>query len=202
MPSLTDVRANEHRRRPVNMVLITAGGHRLGFFRLYLIAMSPVIPFRRRSRFPNIPFTQAALAALMIGATAIAAYMTLHNGSTEPSPIEVIDSDTVRFSGAVYRLVGFDTPERGDKARCDEERRHAEAATTRLRGLIGSGDARLIRVACACRPGQEGTRNCNFGRLCGSLLIGGQDVGGILISEGLAHYVCGATSCPQRRPWC
>jgi len=25
----------------------------------------------------------------------------------------------------------------------------------------------------------------------------------ILISEGLAHpYVCGATSCPQRRQWC
>ena len=121
----------------------------------------------------------------------------------QSGPIEVIDGDTVRFSGAVYRLVGFDTPERGDKARCDDERRRAEAATTRLRSLIGSGDARLIRVACACRPGQEGTRNCNYGRLCGSLLVGGMDVGWILISEGLAHpYVCGATSCPQRRPRC
>jgi endonuclease YncB( thermonuclease family) len=118
-------------------------------------------------------------------------------------PIEVIDGDTVRLKGTVYRLTGFDTPERGDKARCDDERRRADAATTRLRALIGAGDARLIRVACACRPGQEGTKNCNYGRLCGSLSIGGRDVGGILISEGLAHpYVCGATSCPQRRPWC
>jgi endonuclease YncB( thermonuclease family) len=30
--------------------------------------------------------------------------------------IEVIDGDTVHFNGAVYRLVGFDTPKRGDKA--------------------------------------------------------------------------------------
>src|SRR5439155_25000015 len=74
---------------------------------------------------------------------------------------------------------------------------------SRLRTLIAGGDGRLIRVACACRAGTEGTRNCNYGRLCGSLSIGGRDVGSILISEGLAHpYVCGATSCPQRRPWC
>jgi endonuclease YncB( thermonuclease family) len=115
----------------------------------------------------------------------------------------VIDGDTVRLNGTVYRLSGFDTPERSDKARCDDERRRAETATARLRSLIAGGDARLIRVACSCRPGQEGTRNCNYGRLCGSLLIGGRDVGAILISEGLAHsYVCGATRCPQRRPWC
>jgi hypothetical protein len=35
------------------------------------------------------------------------------------------------------------------------------------------------------------------------LSIGGQDVGAILISEGLAHpYVCGTTIFPKRRPWC
>jgi endonuclease YncB( thermonuclease family) len=117
-----------------------------------------------------------------------------------PSPrIEVIDGDTVRFEGAMYRLTGFDTPERGDKARCDNERTRAEAATTRLRALIASGDARLTRVVCSCRPGQEGTKNCNYGRLCGSLSIGGRDVGSILIGEGLAHpYACGATTCPPR----
>src|SRR5258707_7743250 len=62
-------------------------------------------------------------------------------------------------------LLGFDTPERGDKARCDDERRRAEAATTRLRGLIAGGGARLNRVSCSCRHGQEGTKNCNYGRL-------------------------------------
>lgn len=118
-------------------------------------------------------------------------------------PIEVIDGDTVRLQGVVYRLAGFDTPERGDRARCDDERQRAEKATQRLRGLISTGNPRLTRVACACRPGQEGTKNCNSGRLCGSVTIDGRDVGQILISEGLAHsYVCGATSCPPRRPWC
>jgi endonuclease YncB( thermonuclease family) len=122
---------------------------------------------------------------------------------TQPGQIDVIDGDTVRFNGAVYRLVGFDTPERGDRARCDDERRLAEAATKRLRVLVAGGEGWLTPVACACRLGQEGTRNCNYGRLCGSLSISGRDVGNILINEGLAHpYVCGATSCPRRRPWC
>jgi endonuclease YncB( thermonuclease family) len=123
--------------------------------------MSPVIPFRRRSRYPRVPFALGVLAA--IGAAAIAAWMIWQRSRVSPSGqiIEVIDGDTVRLNGAVYRLVGFDTPERGDKARCDDERRR------------------------------------------GSLSIGGRDAGNILISEGLAHpYVCGATSCPQRRPWC
>ena len=167
--------------------------------------MSPVIPFRRRSRYPRVPLALGVLAAIALGAAAIAAWMIWQRSSVSSSGqiIEVIDGDTVRLNGAVYRLVGFDTPERGDKARCDDERRRAEAATTRLRGLIAGGDARLIRVSCSCRHGQEGTKNCNYGRLCGSLLIGGMDVGGILISVGLAHpYVCGATSCPQRRQWC
>jgi endonuclease YncB( thermonuclease family) len=122
---------------------------------------------------------------------------------TQSGQIDVVDGDTVRFDGVAYRLVGIDTPEQGDKARCDDERRRADAATRRLRSLIAGGDARLVRVACACRPGQKGTRNRNFGRLCGSLSIGGQDVGTILISEGLAHpYICGATNYPPRRPWC
>jgi endonuclease YncB( thermonuclease family) len=94
------------------------------------------------------------LAAIALGAAAIAAWMIWQRSSVSPSGqiIEVIDGDTVRLNGAVYRLVGFDTPERGDKARCDDERRRAEAATTRLGGLIAGGDARLIRVS----HGQEG----------------------------------------------
>jgi endonuclease YncB( thermonuclease family) len=52
---------------------------------------------------------------------------------------EVIDGDTVRFDGGVYRLLGFDTPERGDRARCDDERRRSDTATARLRTLIAGG---------------------------------------------------------------
>ena len=118
-------------------------------------------------------------------------------------PIEVIDGDTVRQQGYTYRLVGFDTPERGDRARCEDERQRAEKATQRLRSLISTGNPRLERVACACRPGEEGTSRCNYGRRCGVLTVGGRDVGQILIGEGLAHaYICSGTSCPKRRPWC
>jgi endonuclease YncB( thermonuclease family) len=180
------------------------------------LVMPPVIPFRRRSSLPSMLIALGAIAVAAIGFAATRSFMDRQGGpgtqiraenshadTIQLGPIEVIDGDTVRFQGAVYRLSGFDAPEVGDKARCDDERRRADAATSRLRVLIRGGNARLIRVACSCRPGQEGSRFCNYGRLCGSLLIGGQDVGGILISEGLAHpYVCGATSCPPRRPWC
>jgi endonuclease YncB( thermonuclease family) len=177
--------------------------------------MSPVIPFRRRS---SLPIALGAIAAAVVAFIATMAFLDwkeksavqqhgevtiLRPDSRSSGPIDVIDGDTVRRQGLTYRLIGFDTPERGDKARCDFERERAEAATARLRSLVASGEANLKRVACACRPGTEGTKNCNFGRLCGSLSIARRDVGQILISEGLAKsYVCGATSCPQRRPWC
>src|SRR5262245_22872801 len=71
---------------------------------------------------------------------------------SSPIAIFAVDGHTVRHQGQVYWLVGFVTPERGDRARCDDERRRAEAATRRLRELIVGGDARLQRVACACKP--------------------------------------------------
>jgi endonuclease YncB( thermonuclease family) len=67
------------------------------------------------------------------------------------------------YEGKVYRLVGFNTPEKGDLARCEDERKRADAATNRLKNLIATGNAHLERVACACKPGQEGTRLCNYG---------------------------------------
>jgi endonuclease YncB( thermonuclease family) len=193
--------------------------------------MPPVIPFRRRSPVP-IAVWAIASAVLAFAATTIflnweskleptvtimgpddparpttvtiiRPEKSIRREAGASAPIEVIDGDTVRLDGAVYRLSGFDTPESGDKAWCDDERRHAEQATSRLRELIAGGDARLVRIACSCPSGQKGTRHCNYGRLCGSLMVGGRDVGQILIGEGLAHpYVCGTTSCPKRRPWC
>ncbi|MGY8685891.1 hypothetical protein Q2941_50625, partial [Bradyrhizobium sp. UFLA05-153] len=100
-------------------------------------------------------------------------------------------------------LAGFDTPEKGTLARCDDERRRADLASSRLQDLIASRGAKLERVAYACKPGLEETKLCNYGRRCGVLTVGGRNVSQILIGEGLAHpYVCGATSCPPRRSWC
>jgi endonuclease YncB( thermonuclease family) len=118
------------------------------------------------------------------------------------TPIQVVDGDTVRAGGQVYRLVGFDTPESGDRAQCPSERILAARATVRLRELL-AGKVELKRVPCSCHPGTEGTPQCNYSRLCAKLSIDGRDVGELLIAEGLAHrYVCGSTSCPRKQGWC
>jgi hypothetical protein len=87
----------------------------------------------------------------------------------EPGAVRVIDGDTIEARGAVFRLVGFDTPETGSRARCESERTLAAAASRRLPHLIAGGGLDLERVACSCRPGTEGTPACNHGWLCGTL---------------------------------
>ncbi|KIN68049.1 SH3 domain-containing protein [Sulfitobacter donghicola] len=122
------------------------------------------------------------------------------------SEVRVIDGDTVAIRGqqANVRLVGFNAPETGSPA-CNAELQRGRQATNRLRILLQeAGSIQFQRVACACRPGTEGTRDCNYGRQCGLLSVDGMDVGRILIGEGLAvPYRCGATSCPPRPGnWC
>jgi hypothetical protein len=125
------------------------------------------------------------------------------SGWLESVRIDIIDGDSIRSGRQVYRLVGFNTPESGDNAKCQRERALAAEATQRLEALVAGGELDLRRVPCACQRGTEGTGQCNYGRLCGTLKVRGQDVGTILIAEGLAErYVCGPTSCPRRRSWC
>lgn len=120
--------------------------------------------------------------------------------------IRVIDGDTVTISGqaANVRLVSFNTPETRSPA-CSAELEVGRRATARLKALVSeSRSIQFKRVACACRPGTEGTKRCNYGRQCGSLIVDGTDVGTILIRERLAvRYRCGTTSCPPRPGnWC
>lgn len=128
---------------------------------------------------------------------------TRQQSSATSPQLSVIDGDTVRWQGSRVRLVGFNTPEAGDRAGCPSERAKAASATARLRSLVASGNAKVELVRCACPRGTEGTNACNFGRHCGVLTINGRDVGHTLISEGLARpYRCSSFSCPPRGSWC
>ena len=110
--------------------------------------------------------------------------------------ITVIDGDTVRVDGRTTRLVGFNAPETW-QPRCAAEKQLGDHAASRLRALVTGGDIAIAGVACACPPGTEGTDACNFGRACATLSVGGQDVGAILVGEGLAvPFVCRGSGCP------
>jgi len=145
-----------------------------------------------------------AMAALIIGG----AYVPKVTGprsvaTTTATDLRVIDGDTIYFKGNTYRLVGFDTPETNWRAKCDSERELGLRATARFRALISSGNLTLQEVRCSCAPGTVGTRFCNFGRLCGILRRNGENVGDILIREGLANpFYCGEFRCPRRLGWC
>jgi endonuclease YncB( thermonuclease family) len=141
----------------------------------------------------------------MIGrfAIALAFVASIANASPlDPGQVEVLDGDTIHVAGETFRLIGFDAPETY-RARCASERELGNRATFRLRQLVAGGGLDLERIACSCPTGTEGTPRCNYGRSCGILRARGEDVGALLITEGLARtYVCGRTSCPTRKAWC
>jgi endonuclease YncB( thermonuclease family) len=121
------------------------------------------------------------------------------------SRIHVLDGDTIRIDQHKpdVRLVNFNAPETW-RAKCRTERALGYVAARRLRELVQAGQLKFELVACSCEPGTEGTEDCNYGRRCGTLTSGGQDVGDILIAEKLAvPFICQETSCPKTpRPWC
>jgi endonuclease YncB( thermonuclease family) len=181
-----------------------------------------VIPFRRgTARITPATLTFALVVSLLAGCAIlliaaswrvgpialigdrVTPSMSNHTETLARRDVSVVDGDTIRANGRTVRLVGVDTPEMGPNARCARERELGARANARLRELIAGGGLELQHVRCACRPGTEGTSECNYGRACGVLKTKGRDVGVILINEGLARpYVCGTQSCPPRAGWC
>lgn len=150
--------------------------------------------------------------------TAILSAVLLFQSVPAPSPVvhlvaadqfqtqsfTITDGDTIRLDdGTRVRLNGFNAPE-SIKPQCDREAILGNRAKERLQELVATGRTHVSQIQCSCRPGTEGTQQCNYGRSCGVLSVNGRDVGQILISEGLAvPYQCGPTSCPRSpRPWC
>ena len=110
-----------------------------------------------------------------------------------PALVErVHDGDTLRATidgrSEPVRLLGIDTPEIGDKARCPAEQAKAVAARDRLRALVAAaGDRRL------CTAGRD-----RYDRVLASLLLDGQDASERLIAEGLGRPYDGG----RREGWC
>ena len=116
--------------------------------------------------------------------------------------VRVLDGDTLKTRDGDYRLVGFDTPETF-RAKCLQERALGERAKARLAEIVARGGLDLTEVACSCPQRALGTADCNRGRRCGKLTARGEDVGVVLIREGLARpFHCSASSCPKRQGWC
>lgn len=91
---------------------------------------------------------------------------------------EVTDGDTLRIGEARIRLFGVDAPERAQSCEDERGRRWAcgAAAADRLRALV---DGRTVR----CQP-----RDLDrYGRQVATCAAGGRDLGGTLVSEGLAR---------------
>jgi micrococcal nuclease len=100
-------------------------------------------------------------------AGALANEITLENSVAQVK--RVVDGDTLELeSGQMVRLLGIDTPERGEPM--------AKLATDMLRGLVGTGPIEML----SC------TEKDRYGRLLSVIQSGGVNVNLALIREGVA----------------
>ncbi|MFG1414000.1 thermonuclease family protein [Xanthobacter sp. VTT E-85241] len=143
------------------------------------------------------------IVALLLALAICATLAPAHADPIAPGAVRVVDGDTIAVGAVRYRLVGFDTPEKGARARCRAERTLAARATRKLRRIVSGGGLDLSAVPCSCRPGTAGTRACNFARPCGVLTADGRDVGITLIAAGLARpYPFDWRHRPAPAHWC
>lgn len=109
--------------------------------------------------------------------------------------VSVTDGDTVKLAdGQSVRLKGFNTPEIFSP-KCEAEKQLGLKAKARLIQLTRSSPNLVLTGS-----------TCAYGRLCGTLTVNlngvREDVGTVLIREGLAEpMICGST-CPRPRDWC
>ena len=99
----------------------------------------------------------------------------------------VIDGDSLRYQGRQIRIADIDAPELGSP-KCDAEYQRGLVAEARLQQLLNAGPFSL-EPADSARD--------RHGRELFIVSRGGQSLGGIMQSEGLAHPWVG-----HKLPWC
>lgn len=104
------------------------------------------------------------------------------------SEIEIVDGDTFDHGNDRYRLKGFDTPETYF-AKCSAEYELGQKAKLRLADLLHENGGVDLRID---------PRVDDYGRFLARATVEGQEIGSVLISEGLARPYAGG----KRQPWC
>lgn len=100
----------------------------------------------------------------------------------------VVDGDTIWFGGEKIRFASMDTPEISSPG-CAREAELGEAATVRMQELLNKGP-----FALTLNPGDE--NRDRYGRLLRRVSRDGQDLGEVLIAEGLSDRW------PSSIDWC
>ena len=113
--------------------------------------------------------------------------------------VRVIDGDTVAVDASAdlppeladlkVRLRGVDTPEKGGRARCEDERKAGQAATAFMEATIASADVIVIRDP---EWGKWG------GRVVADVVVDGRSLAPALITAGYGRAYEGG----RRKGWC
>ena len=99
----------------------------------------------------------------------------------------VVDGDTLYYKGTKIRIADIDTPET-HPPRCAEEATKGAAATERLQEVVNAGPFSLSSIDRDEDP---------YGLKLRIVTRGGESLGGVLVSEGLARWYAGG-----RQLWC
>lgn len=112
----------------------------------------------------------------------------LCTASCEPAEIRVWDGDSIRLGttrqAESVRIFNIDAPEL--EARCRHELELARQAKVRLAQILQGQRIEVLRQGAD-----------RYGRTLAAIRVEGQDVGDVLVGEGLARTWAG-----RREPWC
>lgn len=145
--------------------------------------------------------TRALLCAVALATTPLGQAPAFDRQPLVVRIVEVYDGDTVRaelqapglpaeLRTVSIRVAGIDTPERGWRAACDEERAAAERARALAVEIVAGAP---WAVVTDLEWGKFG------GRIVGTLRVHERDLGSVMLAAGLAVPYDGGT---KSNPWC